>query len=713
MPENRGQQSFGDVAPVRRHADLNEVLASAARLACEILKSDAAMIALLDEKGYLTFRRQHGLSPQFGERWHCHPTESITGTAFRTGQPHVISDLFAERKYAGEPLAWERLRTLLVLPLKMGEDVTGCLCIGDRRPRHFSPLDVQLAGLFADQTATSIENTRLYEEEQRQRQRAEALLEVLTAAASDLSLRKVLAKVCESVLGLSVGERCSIFLMDAEHRRLEPVMSLGTRDEKLWQKFRRPPARVRREPAEQRFLQAATSWDKPIVVEDAEDSPILPRWWVKTFALKSLVQYPLRVKDRTIGAMTVHTSRDQVHFPQEEVETLAAVAKQAAIVIENARLHETLREQATTDPLTGLHNHRHIHERLDEEFARASRSGRLLAVMMLDMDNLKFFNDTCGHLVGDESIRFAAGLFSKALRASDILGRYGGDEFLAVLPETGREQAEQIGHRIVSLLAEHPLSLADSGQQVPLGVSIGVACYPEDGVGTRELLGLADAALYEAKGLGGGRVVSAHSNVIEPPAAWSLGFGFLQSLLNALAHKDPHTRKRCEDNVRYVNRLADRLHLPADAKESLRKAALLHDVGKIAVPDSTLLKPGPLDSGEWEMMRQHVQFGEAIVRGIAQISDAIEPVATHHERYDGTGYPRGLKGDAIPLLGRLLAAVDAYSAMTLDRPYRKALSHEEAKEELRKGSGSQFDPAVVEAFLAVIEAEEQARAKAA
>jgi len=169
MPENRGQQPSGDVAPVRRHADLNEVLASATRLACEILKSDAATIALLDENGYLTFCRQHGLSPQFGERWHCHPTESITGTVFRTGRPDVISDLLAESKYAGEPLACEGLRTLLVLPLKTGEDVTGCLSIGDRRPRHFSPLDVQLAGLFADQVAISIENTRLYEGEQRQR----------------------------------------------------------------------------------------------------------------------------------------------------------------------------------------------------------------------------------------------------------------------------------------------------------------------------------------------------------------------------------------------------------------------------------------------------------------------------------------------------------------------------------------------------------------
>ena len=713
MPSEYGKQSLINLAPGRRQADIDEVLASATPLACEILKSDAATIGLLDDGGHLAFRSHHGLSPQFAESWHRHPTESIAGAVFRTGRPYVTSGLLADRKCAGDPLASEGLRTLLVVPLRTGDDVTGCLCIGDRRPRHFSPLDVQLAGLFADQVAISIENTRLYEGEQRQRQRAEALVDVLAAAASDLSLRKVLGKVCESVLSLSVGERCSIFLMDAEGRRFEPVMSLGLQDERLWRKFRNPPAKVYRAPGTKRFFQRATKWGTPMVIEDAATSSMLDAWWVETFGIKSLVQYPLRVKDRTIGAMTVDTFHHHVRFPSEEIETLAAIAKQAAIIIENARLHETLREQATTDPLTGLCNHRQILERLEEECGRASRSGQPVAVMMLDMDNLKYFNDSCGHLVGDEVLRFVAGLFGKALRVSDVLGRYGGDEFLAVLPETGRAQAEQLGQRIVSLLAEHPFSPANSAQQVPVGVSIGVACYPEDGAETRKLLALADAALYEAKGLGGGRVVSAHSNVIEPPAAWSLGFGFLQSLLNALAHKDPYTRKHCEDNVRYVDRLAEQLHLPADAKESLRKAALLHDVGKIAIPDSTLLKPGPLDSDEWEMMRQHVQFGETIVRGISQISDAIEPVATHHERYDGAGYPRGLKGNKIPFLGRILAVVDAYSAMTLDRPYRKALSHEEAKEELRKGTGSQFDPAVVKAFLAVIEAEEQARAKAA
>jgi HD-GYP domain-containing protein (c-di-GMP phosphodiesterase class II) len=209
-------------------------------------------------------------------------------------------------------------------------------------------------------------------------------------------------------------------------------------------------------------------------------------------------------------------------------------------------------------------------------------------------------------------------------------------------------------------------------------MSVGIACYPYDSGVKQELLDLADAALYEAKRLGAGRVVPAHVSELEFVPARSLGFGLLQGLLNALAHKDPYTKRHCEDNVRYVDSLAERLHLSETATESLRKAALLHDVGKIAIPDATLMKPGPLDSEEWEVMQQHVRFGEMIVKGIAQISDAIEPVATHHERFDGKGYPRGLKGEDIPLLGRLLAVVDAYSAMTLDRPYRNALSKEVA-----------------------------------
>ena len=238
------------------------------------------------------------------------------------------------------------LKSLALYPLVHREKTIGVLEVDSfTKIRRFPTEEIETLAAIAKQAAVIIENARLFEKEQRQQQRSEALVDVLTATASTLSMKEVLIKLCEAVVDMSVGERCSIFLLDSERGRLEPVMSLGARDEKLWQKFRRPPARVRREPAEQRFLQAATSWDKPIVVEDAEDSPILPRWWVKTFALKSLVQYPLRVKDRTIGAMTVHTSSDRVHFPQEEIDTLAAVAKQAAVIIENAHLYEQERQQ--------------------------------------------------------------------------------------------------------------------------------------------------------------------------------------------------------------------------------------------------------------------------------------------------------------------------------------------------------------------------------
>ncbi|MCJ7830993.1 MAG: diguanylate cyclase, partial [Dehalococcoidia bacterium] len=531
-----------------------------------------------------------------------------------------------------------------------------------------------------------------------------------SAAAADLSFRRVLATICQSVLDFSVGERCSIFLFNEETHTLDPVMAEGPGDAGLFEKWR---ASAGLKVPEIRGISEAIQAQEPVVEEHAPGSGVLPKYWIKAFRLKSVALYPLVHREKTVGVLVVNTFSDFTHFPQEEIETLAAVAKQAAIIIENARLHERLKEQAITDPVTSLYNHRHIHERLDEEFARASRSSQPLAVLMMDMDNFKFFNDTRGHLVGDEALRHAAGVFRKALRVSDILGRYGGDEFLAILPETNRDEAQRVGQRIVSLLAEHPFRLTDSVQQEPLEVSIGVACYPDDTIISLELVALADAALYNAKRMGGAQVIPAGADSTAPGSSGSLGFGFLHSLLNALAHKDPYTRRHCEDNVRYVDRLADQLNLSADAKESLRKAALLHDVGKIAIPDSTLLKPGPLDSSEWEVMRQHVQFGETIVKGIAEIGDAIEPVATHHERYDGAGYPRGLKGKEIPILGRILAVIDAYSAMTLDRPYRKALSHGQAVKELRNGAGTQFDPTVVKAFLAVIDAKGQAKRRAA
>ncbi len=625
--------------------------------------------------------------------------------------PIIVEDAATTRLLSRWWVETFNLKSLVHYPLRVKDRTIGMMTVDAFRNRvHFPQEEIDTLAAIAKQAAVIIENAHLYEQERQQRRRAEALVNVLSAAAADMSFKKVLATISQSVLNFSVGERCSIFLFNEETYTMEPVMAAGPGDAALFEKFR---AAAGVPIPEFKGLGGAIQAREPIVEENAPAAEMLPLFWMEEFNIKSVVVYPLVHREKTVGILVVNTFSDFTHFPQEEVETLAAVAKQAAIIIENARLHERLQEQAVTDPVTSLYNHRHIHERLDEEFARASRGNQPLAVLMMDMDNFKFFNDTRGHLVGDEALRHAAGVFRKALRVSDIIGRYGGDEFLAILPETSRDEAEQAGQRIMSLLAEHPFLLTDSDEQESLEVSIGIACYPDNTTVSMELVALADAALYNAKRMGGAQVIPAGAASTAPMSSASLGFGFLHSLLNALAHKDPYTRRHCEDNVRYVDRLADQLKLPADAKESLRKAALLHDVGKIAIPDSTLLKPGPLDNGEWEVMRQHVEFGESIVRGISQISDAIEPVATHHERYDGMGYPRGLKGEKIPILGRILAVIDAYSAMTLDRPYRKALTHEHAVKELRNGSGTQFDPEVVTAFLAVIDAKGRAKGRAA
>jgi diguanylate cyclase (GGDEF)-like protein/putative nucleotidyltransferase with HDIG domain len=355
-----------------------------------------------------------------------------------------------------------------------------------------------------------------------------------------------------------------------------------------------------------------------------------------------------------------------------------------------------VRRLSETDALTGLLNHRMINERLAQEVARAQRYGGRFGLIIIDLDNFKLLNDTYGHPVGDEALRGFGRLLVGQMREVDSVGRHGGDEFMVVLPECGPIEIAGAAEKLRSVLSENPLEAPD-GSLVPMKMSLGVACYPEDGQDVNTLIALADANLYLSKSRGGGTVTGAQIDDLSPEDITV--YGMLGALVTIVDNKDRYTRHHSEEVTDFAISLGKELGLSDESQKVLRVAGLLHDIGKIGVPDRILRKPGRLTADEYETIKQHTLIGDAIVAAIPDLAEVRTAVLAHHERYDGHGYPNQLAGEEIPLLGRILAVTDAYSAMITDRPYRKALTVEEALAELVDGKGTQFDPRCVDAFI--------------
>jgi diguanylate cyclase (GGDEF)-like protein/putative nucleotidyltransferase with HDIG domain len=355
--------------------------------------------------------------------------------------------------------------------------------------------------------------------------------------------------------------------------------------------------------------------------------------------------------------------------------------------------------------LTGLLNHRTLLDHVDAMIA----TGQAFALLLIDVDDFKLFNDTHGHLVGDAVLAQIAGTLRDLCRDGDAAGRYGGDEFALLLRGLSEEDAAKVKRRLDRAVRARPYSLAD-GTLIPLSVSTGIACFPVHGGTRQELLAIADADMYAAKRARGGRRslarevrMSALSSVIELEAADLLGdspLGVLEGLVAAVDAKDRYTREHSDDVTRLALLLAAALDLRDDQRRVLALAGALHDVGKIAVPDRVLRKPGKLTSAEYELVRRHVAYGVALIRGVLEDDAVVEAVAHHHERWDGCGYPAGLPGTETPLLGRIMQVADAVSAMMLDRPYRRGLAWEQVVTELQAHAGTQFDPSLVEVFIA-------------
>ena len=376
------------------------------------------------------------------------------------------------------------------------------------------------------------------------------------------------------------------------------------------------------------------------------------------------------------------------------------------------QLEASLREQeriANTDELTGLHNRRYADRQLERRTRAVSQDAELeTGVLILDLDHFKDVNDAHGHPVGDEVLRLAAERLTRTRRPGDVVARYGGEEFLVILHDVERAHLPPVAERFRECIAEKPF---DVGEEHPLIVtaSVGGASMPADAATLTELLRIADRALYTAKSMGRNRVqIGGHGDEGSIEGLMERGsvLNFVQALVDYVDASYGAVDHGSEA-ARLTGMVADELGLETGQRWRACAGARLHDIGKLAVPEVILAKPAGLDAAEWKAVRRHPDVGADILSLAPGLREVAEVVRQHHERHDGTGYPRGLAGEQICVEARIVAVCDTWVAMCSDRPHRTSRTTPEAVIELRRAAGSQLHPQVVEAFLSVLSRSEQ------
>jgi diguanylate cyclase (GGDEF)-like protein/putative nucleotidyltransferase with HDIG domain len=640
------------------------------------------------------------LARLFDERFRLHGTYFVPHDQFdfgSTGMTWVAGTTFSE-----SPDAWHADDALLVP-----------LTASDGRPLAFLSLDDPLNGRRPTDSALEvvsavaaiaagvIEHAQLAAEAAGHRAAVEHLLRVSSELTTSTSRAEMLRAVCEGIRDGLGFEKAGVFLDVAGDGRLIPAAGVGFEGVENLGSFTAA--------AIEPMLAAEFQREGCVLMDSATARAMAVELGVPTVYTSHSngrgphawdhhgLMVPLR--DRAgalVGFLWADDPTDRLLPGVDRLRALRAFANHAIAALEAANHLDRLRELAELDPLTGLRNRRGFEQGLERRRAP-------MALVICDLDHFKRVNDTLGHPVGDQVLRRFADLLRACTREDDVAVRLGGEEFALVLSGVGEREAlavaERLRHEVAATFRDFP---------VPISVSVGIADGARD-AGAEAMVRAANRALYAAKRLGRDRCVVHHAETLamldalaDERAGEQLAAAML--LAETLDLRDVATARHSETVGRYAEAIAAELGLAADQVERVRVAGVLHDIGKLGISDAVLLKPARLAAHEWQEIQRHPEIGARILEH-ANLRDIANWVLSHHERIDGTGYPRALAGPAIPLEGRILAVADAYEAMTADRPYRSALSADEARAELRRNAGTQFDPSVVAAFERVLAGE--------
>jgi diguanylate cyclase (GGDEF)-like protein/putative nucleotidyltransferase with HDIG domain len=641
------------------------------------------------------------------ERFLRHGTYFVPAGEYDWDDENVVS-YTPVIEISDDPDAWHP-DDALMLPLRsaagallgivsVDEPVTG------RRP---SPVELELLSSVVAYAAVAVEQAQTAELGRRHRAAVDHLLAVSAQLTERRTVEEVLDAVCWGTREALGFHKVVAFL--AEDGKLVPLSGVGFTQAQAAEFPHVPVAVLERlfDPRNMRHGCVVMERDDALLVApefggvySSVTNGRGPLAWNHHWVVVPLHDSAGRLE----GMMWVDDPKDRLLPSDEALQALRVFANQAMGAIESARRLERLEHLAAHDPLTGLRNRRGFEQAIDRHLDELGDDGEL-SLLVIDLDHFKRVNDSLGHDAGDEVLRRFAEVLRAAAGAGDVPTRLGGEEFALVLPGAGEAAGVAVAEHVRLLVRTE-----FAGFACPVSVSVGVASRGPEARDAGALTRAANRALYAAKRLGRDRCVVHHEQTLEMLDALrdAEGAGGAEQLAAAmllaetLDLRDVATARHSETVGRYAEQIARELGFPAPRVERVRAAGILHDIGKLGINDAILHKPGRLDPQEWAEIQRHPELGSRILEH-ANLRDISAWVLHHHERVDGGGYPQALVGAAIPLEARILAVADAYEAMTSDRPYRDALPLEVARDELRRGAGSQFDREVVVAFERVLD----------